>query len=305
MTLNYDFVDMKLFSAVADERNVTRGATRVFLSAPAASIRLRNLEQSLGVKLFERKPGGVELTHAGHTFLKHATEILNQSESLSANMREYANGNKGVFRVLLNTSAIAGLPPDLINCFLLDHPDVNIELREDLSVHIVQQLSEGLADIGIVADNVHVDALETLPYQTQRLVLIASPSHPLARSEGIRLKNLGNVDMISLGPSSAITAFLKDVAQHHGMRLTTRVQVNSFDTIAKLVSHNVGVAIIPQSLAEHYQQQLAVQVLSLDEAWAERKLVICSHRFDRLPGYARRFIELLLNQYPAAGEIIV
>src|SRR5690606_31655404 len=210
------FVDMKLFSAVADERNVTRGAMRVFLSPPAASIRLRNLENSLGVKLFERKPNGVELTQAGQSFLRYASEILHQSESLSANMREYASGNKGIFRVLLNTSAITDLPPDLITCFLLDHPNVNIQLREELSVQIIQQLSEGLADIGIVADNVHVESLETIPYQTQRLVLLASPSHPLARAQVIRLPSLSNVDMVSLGPSSAMTAFLKDVARHHG-----------------------------------------------------------------------------------------
>ena len=305
MTLNYDFVDMKLFSAIADERNVTRGATRVFLSPPAASIRLRNLENSLGVKLFERKPSGVELTHAGHTFLRYASEILHQSESLAANMREYASGNKGIFRVLLNTSAITDLPPDLINCFLLDHPDVNIELREELSVQIVQQLSEGLADIGIVADNVHVESLETLPYQSQRLVLIASPSHPLARAQGIRLTNLSDVDMVSLGPSSAITVFLKDVARHHGMRLTTRVEVNSFDTIAKLVSHNVGVAIIPEVLAQNYQGQLGVQVIPLNEPWAERKLVICTHSFERLPIYAKRFIALLTNQNSSGEDIVV
>lgn len=304
MTLNYDFVDMKLFSAIADECSLTRGATRVFLSPPAASLRLRNLENSLGVRLFDRKPSGVELTHAGHTFLKYATEILHQSESLSTNMSAYANGNKGTFRVLLNTSAIADLSPDLINYFLLDHPEVNIELREDLSVHIIQQLSEGLADIGIVADSVHANALETLPYKTQRLVLIASPSHPLARASSIRLNDLSNVDMITLSSNSAITAFLNDVAQHHGMRLTTRVQVNSFDTIAKLVASNVGVAIVPQTLAENYQHARSVQSVPLDEAWAERKLVICAHRFDRLPGYVKRFIELLRAQHPGSDIIV-
>lgn len=299
MSLNYDFVDMKLFMAVAQEGNVTRGANRVFLSTPAASIRLRNLEAALGVQLFNRKPSGVELTAAGQAFLRHADEILRHSDAIALQMEEFATGAKGLFRLMLNTCAISQLPPSLLYRFLREQPRVNLDVREALSSQIVQHLHNGDADLGIVAQTALKYGLDSRPYQTQRLVLVTPLSHPLATAPVVRLKDLHDVDMIGLTETSALSEFLRVVSEEHGMPLTIRVRVNSFETIASLVSSSLGAAIVPEPMARKYQAFYRLAMLGIDEAWAERRLVVCAPSFEALPVYARQFVD----QLQEAGEV--
>lgn len=304
MALNYDFVDMKLFMAIAQESNVTRGASRVFLSTPAASIRLRNLEATLNVQLFNRKPSGVELTAAGQAFLRHADEILRHSDAIASQMEEFATGAKGLFRVMLNTCAISQLPPHFLCRFLLDQPRVNLDVREGLSSQIVQHLHNGDADIGIVAETALKYGLDSRPYQTQRLVLVTSVSHPLAKLASVHLKDLQGMDMIGLTETSALSEFLRVVSEEQGMPLAIRVRVGSFETIASLVSHSVGAAIVPEPMARKYQAFHRLAILDIDEAWAERRLVVCAPSFDALPAYARQFVDQLRDADDAACEAI-
>ena len=103
------------------------------LSAPAASNRVKNLEEQLGFKLLYRTSQGVTLTPAGEAFVHHARLVLERVEHLAGDMQEYGEGIKGHVRIWANTTAISEFMPAVLSHFLRDHPDVNIDLREVLS----------------------------------------------------------------------------------------------------------------------------------------------------------------------------
>ena len=152
MTMRFDLTDLRLMVQVAEANSVTGGAQALFLSVPAASTRIRKLEESLGTKLLFRTPQGVTLTPPGQAFVQHARLVLGQIEHLRGDLQEYAKGIKGHLRVFANTSALSEFLPPVLRTYLLSHPDVNIDLRERLSHDIVRAVSEGQTDIGIVAE---------------------------------------------------------------------------------------------------------------------------------------------------------
>ena len=126
-------MDLRLFVNIADCDSLTRGAERSSLSLPAASVRIKNLEESMAGKLLYRNSHGVTLTQPGQAFAHHARLVLGQLEQLRGDLQEYTQGVKGHLRVFANTTAITEFLPAVLSSYLSTHPDVNVDLRERLS----------------------------------------------------------------------------------------------------------------------------------------------------------------------------
>ena len=204
MAAHFDLPDIKLFVNIAEANSLTRGAERSHMSLPAASIRIKNLEEGLGAKLLYRTSQGVTLTPPGQAFMHHARLVLQQLADLRGDLAEYVKGAKGHVRIFANTTAMAEFLPAVLPKFLASHPDVNIDLKERLSNDIVRAVSEGKVDIGIVAGNVRTEGLEILPYVEDRLVLVTSNSHALAERDEIEFVEALGHDFVGMVEASAI-----------------------------------------------------------------------------------------------------
>ena len=100
---HFDLVDLRLMVRIAEADSLTKGAEGAHMSAPAASTRIKNIEESLGLKLLHRTPQGVTLTPPGQTFVHHARLVLGQLNQLRNDLQEYARGIRGHLRVQANT----------------------------------------------------------------------------------------------------------------------------------------------------------------------------------------------------------
>ena len=124
--MTFDLTDLRLVVNVAEQRSFTRGADLSFLSVPAASNRIKNLENRLGVELLCRSSVGVTITPVGRTFLQHARTMLLQAEHLYGDLQTFAKGIRGNIRMYAATTAIMELLPELLSQFLSTRPDVNM-----------------------------------------------------------------------------------------------------------------------------------------------------------------------------------
>jgi DNA-binding transcriptional LysR family regulator len=112
--MHFDLVDLRLMTHIAEANSMTRGAELSCISLPAASTRIKNLEDSIGTKLLYRTSQGVTLTPPGQAFVTHARMVLSQIEHLRGDMQEYVRGIKGHLRVYANTTSLSEfLPPVL------------------------------------------------------------------------------------------------------------------------------------------------------------------------------------------------
>ena len=197
--VRYDIVDLRLFIHVAESNSLSRGAERSNLSASAASIRIKNLEQNLGVQLLKRTGRGVDLTGPGETFLRHARVVIRELENMHAELREHVKGVRGQVKVGANVSGLSGLLPQAMRRYLVSHADVEVDLREYSSEDAISALIEGDIDIALVSWVKQREGLEIFPLHAERSVLIVSPAHPLATNPSTTFAQALDYDFIGLG----------------------------------------------------------------------------------------------------------
>lgn len=300
--MHFDLVDLRLFVNISEQNSLTGGAERSHMSLPAASARIKNLEDNFGTRLLHRTGQGVTLTPPGQALLHHARLVLQQLEQLRGDMREYAQGIKGHLRIFANTTAITEFLPKVLPTFLAQHADISIDLRERLSHDIVRAVAEGKTDIGIVAGNVRTEGLEVLPYRRDRLVLATAPGHPLARRASVSFEETLEFDYVGLPEASAIHAFLLRAAADLNRSVKIRIQVGNFDAMCRMIEADAGIGILPDSAAHRYAKTMAVRFIALEDDWAARNLQICVRSLQLLPLFARQLVELLTAQTdPADG----
>jgi DNA-binding transcriptional LysR family regulator len=291
----FDNGDFKLFVKIADTGSLTRGAEKSFLSLPAASHRLKNLEESLNLKLLVRSAQGVTLTEAGKTYLKHARQVLAQLDLLTSDLQEFGAGIKGQLRVLANTTAITEFLPDMVGTYLKDHPDVQIDLRERVSDEIVRSVRDGSSDIGVISGSVLTDKLQTLPLTSSRIVVIAPLGHEVLENSQLYFKELLQYEQVSLPEGSAIHTFLHQHAAALHLQMRVRVQVASYDAVCRMVESGVGVAVVPITVLQRLELHKRVGMCELVDFWALREFHVVARDFQALPRYSQDFVEALIE----------
>jgi len=291
--MRFDLSDLRLFLHVVEAGSITHGAERAHLAIAAASTRIRNMEAALGTPLLHRERQGVQPTPAGRTLVHHARLLSQQAERMHGELAQYAEGIKGQVRLMSNTNALTEFLPELLSEFLASHRQVNIDLEERLSDEIIVAIAEGVADIGIVAETEAVAGLETVPFRTDRFVLVVALQHALAAAERISFAEVLDFDFVGLDRASALQRFLADKAERTGRRLKLRVQLRSFDAVCRLVECNVGIGVVPATTAKRHAKTMSIYKIELTDDWAVRNLVICVRREADLPIYARELVRHL------------
>ncbi|MFY9136125.1 LysR substrate-binding domain-containing protein [Zwartia sp.] len=299
MANHFDLTDLQLIVNIGDASSLTRGAEKSHLSLPAASNRVKNLEDHFGTRLFHRNSQGVTLTPSGEAFLRHARLVLRQIDHLRGDIHEYARGIKGQVRMLANTTAMTEFMPVVLSRFLASHPDVTVELRERLSYLVIKAVSEGSADIGIVAGKPATSELEYIPYREDRLVLVAPVDHPLSELNEVAFSDTLAYEYVGLSEWSAIHAFLIQAADKLGYPFRFRVEVGSFEAVCRMIEAGVGIGVVPELVAKRYAQRLNIKIVRLSDEWSERKLQICVRNLQQLPSFARDLVNMLIEDVPA------
>lgn len=290
----FDLLDASLVAYVAEGRSLTHAAERAHLSLPAASMRIRNLEEALGVRLLHRTHGGVTLTEAGKKFVLHAKRMLEQLEALREDMREYALGSRGSLRVYATTTAVTEFLPPVLGEYLAANPEVRIDLVEQKGDETVSAIREGSADIGVISNTVYSEGLHVMPYRTLRLVLVAGTRHPLAGRASVRFAETLDFDYVGLPDSSSYQHFMAVTAASASKRLSIRMRVNNFEAVCRMAELNIGLGLIPECAAVRYAASMNLRIVPLADAWAFRRLLICVRSADGLPPFAQELTRLLL-----------
>lgn len=291
--MNVDLIDLRLFINTLDEGNITAGAARSHLSLAAASARIRAMEASLGTALLGRTRRGVHPTAAGTALGQHARRVLQQIDHLQFDLAQFAQGRQGQVRLLCNTAALTEYLPEPLALFLQRFSGVDLDIQECPSLDSVQALRVGKAELAVISDAVDTHGLQTLAFRDDPLVFILPALHPLALMPPPTFTTSLDHGHVSLGAHSALARHLDEQARRSGRRLSVRVRAEGFDGVIRMVAHGAGVGIVPRAAAQRWEGRLDFVVRTLQEPWAQRKLMICAARFDDLPGYARSLVEIL------------
>lgn len=295
--MRFDLTDLRLFLHVVEAESITHGAERAALALASASARIRGMEETSGVALLLRNPRGVRPTPAGQALAHHARVVLGQLEQMRGDIRQYSQGLRGHVRVLSNTAGLSHAA-DALGRFLSANPAIDVDLEEKSSQDVVAGVAGGLADLGIAADIVSIEPLETIPFRTDRLVLAAPSGHAVAVRAAVALRDVLDEPFVGFGHGSALQAHLAGHASREGRPFKLRVRLTSLKAMCEMVESGVGLAIVPEAAFRNHQERLAIQSVPLTDAWALRNLVICARSLSALPAHARQ----LVDQLTATGD---
>jgi DNA-binding transcriptional LysR family regulator len=291
--MRYDLTDLRLFVALAEERNLTRGAARIHLAPSSASHRLRLLEQELGAPLFERHARGLTLTRAGDALLRSARQVFAQIEQMHADLSPYAEGVRGHVSLWANTHATHTFLPDDLADFLKQHPQVSVSLEERTSPEIALAVASGEIEIGVLAETGRVGGVEMIPYRRDRLVLIVPGGHALAAKARLYFAEVLDYPFVMLHAGSAIHTFTMNEAAALGRHLDVRIQVRSFEAVCRMVGAGVGIGLVPRSAVSGAGLREPPVVVEMDETWAQRDLQVCVRQGVALSGFAAALVKTL------------
>ena len=271
-----DFVTLRLFCAVARSGSITKGAQACHLALSAASRRLADLEAASGTQLLERSAQGVTLTAAGHVALQHAMRLFHGFERFSSELQDYSRGIRGHVRLWANMSALIEFLPSALASFLDANPDIRVEVEEQLSGDIVRALLEGLADVGVFAENTPTDGLVATPFQRDELVVLCARSHALARSRRVAFEDCLAYDFVGLNRGSSLLELTSRAAEQAGATMRLRMQVRSFDAMCHMIAADLGIGIVPLAACRAQMADLRLKAVRLTDPWANRRLLLAS-----------------------------
>ena len=293
-----DLASLALFVRVAETKSITRAASASHIALAAASRRIAQLEDQLGVELLYRSAKGVELTPAGQALLFHARQVLARVDEMRAEISDYSHGLKGMVRIQANASALAQyLPADLAS-FADAHPGIKLSLGEERSGAIVQSLQSGATDIGIVMEGAETAGIQLFDYRADVLCAVVPRKHPV-RGRSVAFSKLLDHDFVGLESDTVISQLLLAHAQKEDRPLRLRVQVKSFDVVAKLIQAGLGIGVLPEAAARAFAAPMGLRLVALTDPWARRGMFVAVRQLDALPAPARLLVEHLAQRVKA------
>jgi len=269
-----DLLTLQLFVSVHEEGTLTRGADREMIALSAASKRLNDMEQALGIEVFERNAKGMLLTAAGETLLHYARRILGDLEKISIDVGEHLHGVRGYVRMLANISAIIEFLPEDLQAFIASHGQVKINLEERPSAGVVKGILDGFADLGICSADTEIDGLLAVPYRQDELVVVMRPEHSLAGESQLDFAQTLAFDHVGLHADSFINLRTHAAARACGKPLRLRIHVPGFDAVCRMVQANLGLGVLPRKAFELIGRPLGLTAAALQDDWALRTLLL-------------------------------
>jgi DNA-binding transcriptional LysR family regulator len=270
-SMSYDLTDLQLFLHVVDQGSITRGADRSHLSLPSASARITAMETALGAPLLIRHRRGVVPSPAGWMLVAHARAVVGQLARMRSELSRFSDGLRSTLVVSANTSATETLVSPLVD-FLADHPDVDVELEERPSHEIVAAVTDGRAQLGIIADTVDSGRLERALLRPDPLVVITPPGHALAAGGPVAFSACLGHPFVGFTEGNPLQEHLSGQAQPLGLRPRYRAHLPTVAAICGAVAAGVGIAVVPaRAVGSTYD----LRVVELTNAWARRNLLLC------------------------------
>ncbi|MFF4353138.1 LysR family transcriptional regulator [Streptomyces sp. NPDC001530] len=258
-----DLRQMEVVVAVAEEGGFTAAAQRLHVVQSAVSSTVRALERELGSRLFDRTTHRVALTPAGEAFVPAARTALRAAEQARTAVDAVQGQLRGTVTVGTMQGVWAGLPHALA-ALRAEHPGVVVRLRQAAVVDIRQALRDGAVDLAVVAlDRLQQRGLVTRRLAREEMVLVASPRRDLTATgdEGkVALEEVARLPLVDFAPGWAVRHAVDRAFRAALVERDTTFEVNDIVAAAELVRHDLGVCIMPKSIAARFPDLTAHRI---------------------------------------------
>jgi DNA-binding transcriptional LysR family regulator len=274
--------------------SITRAAEALDLTQPTLTARLRALEREVGAQLLTRGRRGVALTPAGRRFLPRATLALESLRRAAADARASAEARGGQLAVGLASDIAVYLAPAALGRFARAHPDVEISVVSGRSRYVADALRSEQVETAIVSQLVSFPDIASKPLFSERVPVIVSRRHPLARRGRVRLAEVAKEGIVLRDTASFLYALTTSYFGAAGLAPRVLMQLDSTEACKRVVLAGLGAALLPEMAVRDERARGDAVALTVEGAPAPTRTIhVLTRAGTQLTGAAKSFVELI------------
>lgn len=280
---------LRYFDEVARAGSIRQAAERLHVAPSAVNRRIQDLEDELGVPLFERLPRGMRLTAAGELFVQYVRGRAGALDEVRSQIEELQGLRRGLVRVVASQALAPQFMPRLVADFRNSHPLVDFQVRIGDHVQALQALRAFETDVVLAFNLAHESDLQVVLRVEQKLVATLHRSHPLAqRPGGLRLRECMDYPLVLPSRETGGRQLLERYLARSSLKLRAAVESNSFEFLRGCLQHDHAISFqIAIGAASHDDEVVAREVTDrqfpaghvLLAHLRERQLPVATHAF--------------------------
>lgn len=301
--LPFTLDQLRILRAIAAEGSFKRAADSLYVSQPAVSLQVQNLERQLDVPLFDRGGRRAQLTEAGHLLLRYGDRILSLCQETCRAIEDLQNLQGGTLIIGASQTTGTYLLPRMIGRFRQTYSDVAVQLHVHSTRRTAWSVANGQIDLAIIGGEVPPelqDPLDISPYAEDELALILPAFHPLSRSATIQKDDLYKLKFIALDSQSTIRKVIDKVLSRSGIetrRLKIEMELNSIEAIKNAVQSGLGASFVSISAIEKELQMGVLHRAKIEGLVVTRVLSVIINPNRYLSKAAEAFVKEILPQF--------
>ncbi|MPR32256.1 LysR family transcriptional regulator [Salmonirosea aquatica] len=287
-----------VFYTVAKKLSFTKAAAELFITQPAVSRHIQELEQQVGMALFERSGKQISLTPAGEVALRHAEIIQANYRQLEYDLNALKGKRAGGLHIGASSTVAQYVLPPVLAHFHEKYADVAISLISGNTEHIEQALLNKDIEVGIVEGRTHLHELHYEPFLEDEIVLIAKVDHPLAQRDEVTLEELKTYPMVLRERGSGTLEVIEYALKEQGIKLAdlnVAMYLGSTESIKSYLFHSNGLAFISVYAVENELRSGTIRIIDVKDLTISRFLYTIQRQGDTEPladsflRFARRY----------------
>lgn len=305
--LPFTLDQLRILKAIAAEGSFKRAADSLYVSQPAVSLQVQNLERQLDVPLFDRGGRRAQLTEAGHLLLSYGEKILSLCQETCRAIEDLQNLQGGTLIVGASQTTGTYLLPRMIGMFRHKYPDVAVQLHVHSTRRTAWGVANGQVDLAIIGGEIPgelTESLEIVPYADDELALILPVTHPFAKLETIHKEDLYKLQFITLDSQSTIRKVIDTVLTRCDIdtrRFKIEMELNSIEAIKNAVQSGLGAAFVSTSAIAKELQMGMLQCTPIEGVVVKRTLWLIFNPNRYRSKAAEAFSREILPQFATPG----
>lgn len=288
----HDLRHVRAFLAAARIGNFTRAAIELHISQSAFTVQIRQLEDALGVTLFDRSKRRVSLTSAARDLLLPLERLIIDTEAIVSRTQQLTDLRRGIVAVAVLPTVAAQVLPQVIHRFVQMHPGIVVQVNDVVAERLIEAVKEEQVDFGI-GSRVRMDReIRTTPLLGDRLCAFVPLSHRLARESSITLRDLVSLPLILTGKDSSVRELLERALRREHLPLTVSYETNYMSTALSMVRAGLGITVLPECVTST-EDSGGIRRLAISKPVLSRKIEIIQRKDRSLSPAALRMVEVL------------
>jgi len=286
---------LQVFESVARHLSHSRAAAELYLSQPAISMQIKQVEEISGMPLFEQVGKKIFLTEAGREVLHYSRTILQQMRELEGVLGEMKGLERGHLDIAVVSTANYFMP-QLLAKFIQGHADIQVSLHVANRDSVVRQVSENRADFAIMGLPAEDGEMDAHPFMENPLVIISSPAHPLAGRGRVSPAQLAAETFVLREQGSGTRRVIERYFAKHQLPMPRSMEMDTNEAIKQSVQAGIGLGVISQHAIELELETARLHILDVEDFPIVRNWHIVHRKNKRLSLAAQAFEQFLVTE---------